>query len=273
MTMAIRENNVILARVGIHKFYQGLSAYRFRLQATGMTLFYTTGMAVFLMMGILFATNATAMGNDDPLLTMLKIDQLEITDISDNNDLAWDAQAWIGRDLNKFWIKTEGERSDSEIEEAELQLLYSKAIAPYWDTQIGWRHDTRPTPNRDWLVLGVQGVAPYFFETDIAVFIGEGGIVGLRTEWEYELLLTQKWVLTPEVEANFFSKNDSQVGLGSGLSDIEIGLRLRYEIRREFAPYIGIEWQKSFGDTADFAREEGERTSDTKWVAGIRLWF
>lgn len=105
------------------------------------------------------------------------------------------------------------------------------------------------------------------------MFVGEAGIIGLRTQFEYELLLTQKWVLTPELEANFFSKNDDAVGLGSGLSDVTLGLRLRYEIKREFAPYIGVEWGKHFGDTADFAREDGERTSDTKWVAGLRIWF
>lgn len=221
----------------------------------------------------LFTTNVVAMGEDDPILTMLKIDQLEVTDVSDHNDAAWDAQAWIGQDLNKLWIKTEGERVDSDIDEAEIQLLYSHAIAPYWDAQIGWRHDIDPKPNRDWLVLGVQGVAPYFFETDIALFVGEGGMVGLRAEWEYELLFSQKWILTPEIEVNVLSKNDQDVGLGSGLSDIDLGLRLRYEIRREFAPYIGIEWNKQFGDTADFSRQESERSSDTKWVAGIRLWF
>ena len=121
--------------------------------------------------------------------------------------------------------------------------------------------------------MGIQGVAPYFFETDIALFVGDDGIVGLRTEWEYELLLTQKWILTPEVEANFFSKNDHDVGLGRGLSDVSLGLRLRYEIKRELAPYIGIEWDKRFGDTTDFSKDKGERSSDIKWVAGIRLWF
>lgn len=239
--------------------------YRSRLHASGIMVFFVVG--------LLLTTNAIAMGEDDPLLTMLKIDQLEITDLGDSNDLAWEGQAWIGKDLNKLWFKTEGERVDSDVEEAEIQLLYSKAIAPYWDAQIGWRHDIKPKPNRDWLVLGVQGLAPYFFETDIALFIGENGMVGLRTEFEYELMLTQKWVLTPEIEANFFSKNDHDVGLGSGLSGVSLGLRLRYEIKREFAPYIGIEWGKRFGDSADLAREDGEPISNTKWVAGVRLWF
>ncbi|PHS71087.1 MAG: copper resistance protein CopB [Methylophaga sp.] len=221
---------------------------------------------------IVRSIHATEM-TDDPVLTMIKIDQLEVRDIGSNNDMAWDAQGWVGQDFDKLWVKIEGEIVDSDIEKIELQLLYSRAIAPYWDAQIGWRHDSKPKPTRDWFVIGIQGLAPYFYETDIALFMGEDGIVGLRTQFEYELLLTQKWILTPEIEANFFSKNDRQVGLGSGLSDINLGLRLRYEITREFAPYIGVEWGKQFGNTADWVREDGEFTSDTKWVAGIRFWF
>ena len=220
---------------------------------------------------LFFTTNVTAMGGDDPVLTILKIDQLEVTDIGENNDFVWEAQGWVGKDLNKFWIKIEGERVDSHVEESEIQLLYSKAIAPYWDAQIGWRHDIKP--NRDWLALGVQGLAPYFFETDIALFVGEGGLVGLRAKSEYELMLTQKWVLSPEIEVNIFSKSDLDAGLGRGLSDMNLGLRLRYEVKREFSPYIGMEWKRSFGETADFARDKFETVSEIKWVVGIRLWF
>ena len=211
--------------------------------------------------------------DDDPILTMVKIDQLEKTDIGNDNNTAWQAQAWLGKDLNKVWLKTEGEVVDNTLEEAEFQLLYSRAIAPYWDAQIGWRHDSKPTPNRDWLAIGVQGLAPYFFDTDVALFIGEGGNVGLRAEFEYELLLSQKWILSPEIEANFFSKNDEDVQTGSGLSDLSAGLRLRYEIKREFAPYLGVEWKKSFGTTADYLREHGEDRSDVQWVLGIKAWF
>jgi len=207
---------------------------------------------------------------DDPLLTMVKIDQFEV---GDDNNSAWEAQAWIGKDLDKLWLKTEGELTGSDIEEAEVQLLYSRAIAPYWDAQIGWRHDIKPEPNRDWLTIGVQGLAPYFFETDIALFVGEHGNIGLRGQFEYELMLSQKWILSPEVEVNIFSKNDEDVGIGSGLSDITAGLRLRYEIQREFAPYIGIEWGKYFGQTAVLARQEGESRSSVNWLAGIRFWF
>ena len=207
---------------------------------------------------------------DNPLLTMVKVDQLEL---SDGDASTWDAQAWLGKDLNKLWIKTEGEVVDGDLEEAEYQFLYSRAIAPFWDAQFGWRHDSKPTPDRDWLAIGIQGVAPYFFETDIAVFVGEKGNVGLRTEFEYELLLSQKWILTPEVEANFFSKNDTELGIGSGLSDVSFGLRLRYEIKREFAPYLGVEWTKQFGETADLIKDEGGDSRDVQWVLGLRAWF
>lgn len=210
---------------------------------------------------------------DDPILTMIKIDQLEKTDIGGDNDTVWEAQAWIGRDLNKLWVKTEGEVIDSDVEEAELQLLYSRAVAPFWDIQIGWRHDIKPKPNRDWLALGVKGLAPYFFETDVALFVGEKGNVGVRTQFEYEMLFTQKLILSPEVEANFFSKNDADISIGSGLSDLNVGLRLRYEIKREIAPYLGVEWTKSFGKTADFVKEESGDISNVQWVLGLRAWF
>ena len=230
--------------------------------------------ASLLLVGMIVSGELLAAGMaDDPLLTMVNIDQLEITDVGDNNNTAWQAQAWLGKDLNKVWFKAEGEVVDNKLEEAEFQLLYSRAIAPYWDAQIGWRHDSKPTPNRDWLAIGVQGLAPYFFETDVALFVGEGGNVGLRTEFEYELLLSQKWILSPEIEANFFSKNDGDVQTGSGLSDLSAGLRLRYEIKREFAPYLGVEWKKSFGTTADYLREHGEDRSDVQWVLGIKAWF
>ena len=232
-------------------------------------MFRVVTLLLYMMTGQVYAAGMV----DDPVLTMVKIDQLEVTDIGDDNDLAWDAQAWVGKDLNKLWFKTEGEHIDSDTEEAEIQLLYSRAIASYWDAQIGWRHDIKPKPTRDWLAIGVQGLAPYFFETDIALFVGEGGNVGARAKLEYELLLTQKWILTPKFETNLYSKSDSDVGIGSGLADINLGLRLRYEVKREFAPYVGIEWDKRFGNTADFVRDEGEDVSDTRWVAGIRMWF
>jgi len=217
--------------------------------------------------------SALAGGKDDPLLGKVMIDQLEVRDADEHNLLVLDGQGWFGKDLQKLWFKAEVERKDSETEEAELQALYSQAIAPFWDVQVGVRQDFQPTPSRTWAVIGLQGLAPYFFEIDTALFIGESGRTALRLEAEYELLFTQRLILTPEVEVNLYGQNDADLGVGSGLSDIEAGLRLRYEIRREFAPYIGVNWNKSFSNTADFARSAGEKTDDVQWVIGVRAWF
>ena len=217
--------------------------------------------------------DARASAEDDPLLLMGILDQLEMRDTSGDNTLSWDAQGWIGKDLQKLWVKIEGERAGGDTAESELQFLYSKAIARYWEFQVGVRHDFEPSPSQSWAVIGVQGLAPYFFEIDIALFIGDSGRTALRFESEYELLLTQRLILRPEVEVNFYGQDDVNIGIGSGLSDLEFGLRLRYEIRREFAPYIGVNWSRLFGNTKDFARIAGESTSDTQLVIGLRVWF
>ena len=219
-------------------------------------------------------TGAQAAAEDDPLLAMIKIDQLEWRDVDEGNLYAWDAEGWIGRDLNKFWIKTEGENFEGDTEAATGEFLYSRAVAPYWDLQAGWRHDFQPEPERDWAAIGFSGLAPYFFEVDAFLYAGgEDGNVAASLKAEYELLFTQRLILSPEIKLYAIKDEDPEVGLGSGLTDMEAGLRLRYEIRREFAPYIGVNWEKKFGDTADLARAEGEQTSETQVVAGIRAWF
>ena len=222
---------------------------------------------------LFISSNAMAAGGDDPLLGMLLIDQFEVRAGDGEDPFVWEAQGWIGKDLNKFWFKTDGEVADGETESAEIQALYSHAVAPFWDAQIGWRRDIRPEPKRDWLTLGVQGLAPYQYEIDTAIFFGNDSRVSARFEAEYEFLITQRWILTPDIEINIFSKDDPEVGIGSGVSDLELGLRLRYEIRREFAPYIGINWEKVYGGTADYRREEGADVSDTRFVVGVRAWF
>ena len=210
---------------------------------------------------------------DNPVITKVMFDQLELHNADGSNPWIVEAQAWIGNDVNKFWLKTDVENRDGEIEEVEVQALYSRAIAPYWDLQMGIRHDLKPTPTRTWGVLGVQGLAPYFFEVDAALFVGESGKTALRISAEYELLFTQKLILSPELAANLYGQNDWEAGTGSGLSDIAAGLRLRYEIKREFAPYIGVNWSKQFGATADLAEHKGESARDTTLVAGVRIWF
>ncbi|RUM33077.1 MAG: copper resistance protein B [Desulfobulbus sp.] len=210
---------------------------------------------------------------DDPLLSMVIVDQLEVQ-VGDGDDpLVWEAEGWLGYDLNKLWLKTDGEYLDGRIEDVEVQALYSRAIAPFWDVQIGWRGDLRPQPERNWLALGVKGLAPYFFDVDAAVFIGESGQTAARLQAEYEIMFTRKLILVPDVEVNFHGRDDEELGIGSGLSDIEAGLRLRYEIRREFAPYVGITWKHLYGDTADFAEAEGEDRDDVRFVIGLRAWF
>ena len=209
----------------------------------------------------------------DPLLARVLIDQLEWRDGDEADPYVLEAQGWIGKDLHKLWIKTDVERVEGETEEAEIQALYSRAIAPFWDVQVGVRQDLKPTPEREWGVIGIQGLAPYFFEIDAALFIGDSGDTAARFSAEYEMMFTQKLVLSPEVSINFYGQNDMHRQTGSGLSDAQAGLRLRYEIRREFAPYIGVNWTKNFGNTAEFVRDHGESTSDTQWVAGVRAWF
>ncbi len=223
--------------------------------------------------GLLACSGALAAADDDPLLLKLMIDKLEWRAADGPNPWVWDADAWVGKDLNKLWFKTEGEYADGTTEAAFGEALYSRAISPYWDLQAGWRHDFRPQPSRDWFAIGFQGLAPYWFEVDATLYAGGNGTVFGRLDAEYELMITQRLVLSPELETNFYGNDDPARGIGSGFSDLELGLRLRYEIRREFAPYIGVNWEKKFGGTADYAREEGESTSDLQVVVGLRAWF
>lgn len=224
-------------------------------------------------LGCVLSTSAFAMGEDDPIVTKIMIDQLE-TRITDGDDpTVLEGTVWIGKDLEKLVIKVDAEQVKNETEELELQALYSRAVDPYWDFQIGIRQDQKPIPERNWLAIGFAGVAPYWFEVDSTLFIGESDQVGLRFTAEYEWMITQRWVLSPELEFNLHSKDDEATGTGSGLSDTQLGLRLRYEVKREFAPYIGLNWNHKYGKTATFAKAEGEKVDDTQFVLGVRAWF
>jgi copper resistance protein B len=224
--------------------------------------------------GLLIGNLSFASIEDDPLLTKVMIDKLEITDEDDegNATLAWEAEAWVGKDLHKFWLKSSGERVDG-AQETSTSALYSTPIDPNWDFQVGLLHDTVPNESRDYAEFGLKGLAPYYFETDVSLAVGQNGHTKLSVSTEYELMLTQRWVLSPEFEFTAYGKTDEKMGVGSGLSSAELGLRLRYEIRREFAPYIGINFAKKLGQTADFATEEGEEDTETQIVLGIRAWF
>ena len=206
---------------------------------------------------------------------MIFADRLEYQSNEGNSVLLWDAQGWAGGDINKLWIKTEGEylSNDGAFEEAEVQALYSRAISPYFDLQLGYRYDIEPDPERHFAVFGMQGLAPYWFEVDVAAFVSDDGDVSARLEAEYELFLTQNIILQPRVELDFAVQDVPELSIGSGLSTAEAGLRLRYEFRREFAPYIGVSWRRAFGETADFARADGEDVEAVSFVAGLRFWF
>ena len=151
--------------------------------------------------------------------------------------------------------------------------FWNHSLATYWSTQLGARQDFGIGPGRTWAAFGVQGIAPYWFELEATAYAGPYGRTAARVRAEYELLFTQKLILQPELEANFYGKDDPQRRIGSGLSDVQFGLRLRYEIRREFAPYIGVNFVDRVGTTADFARQDHQPVFDRQFVAGIRIWF
>ena len=210
---------------------------------------------------------------DDPFITKTMIKAFEVgRNKEGTNTLTLEADAWFGYDLNKFWLKTDLEMSDGKLEEGQLQALYSRGISPYWDVQVGVRKDFKPE-GREWAVIGLEGTAPYLFDIGTSLAIGKNGQTNARLNAEYELMLTQKMVLSPELDLSFYGKDDEEVGVGSGFSQAKIGLKLGYEIKREFAPYIGVRWSKKFGNTADYARAEGDDVSDTQLLLGIEAWF
>ncbi|HSN40783.1 MAG TPA: copper resistance protein B [Burkholderiales bacterium] len=210
---------------------------------------------------------------DDAALCMLLVDRLEYVDGREVNGAALEAQAWYGSDANKLWLKVEGEHSGGRLQDLRSEALWAHPIGIYWNTQLGLRHDFGVGPDRTWAVFGVQGLAPYWFDVDAAFYVGSSGRTALRFESEYELLLTQRLILQPRFEINFYGRDDSRRDIGSGLSDAELGLRLRYEFTRQFAPYVGVEATSKFGKTADFARSAGESAFDPRLVAGFRIWF
>lgn len=210
---------------------------------------------------------------DEHSFGSLLVDRFESVRGRDNTETAYDLQAWYGRTYDRAVLKAEGEIDAGKLQDARTELLWGHAVANYWDTQLGVRHDSGEKPDRTWLAFGIQGLAPYWFELDATAYVGENGRTALRLAGEYELLLTQKLILQPRIEANVYGKSDVARQRGSGLSDAVAGVRLRYEIRREFAPYIGIEWAGKYGSTADYARAAGERTRESRLVAGLRFWF
>ena len=210
----------------------------------------------------------------DSLNYLAIAERLENQVHDDDRNLVWEAQGWIGYDRNKLWLKNEGRyNSDTtDTKEFEFQALWSHAIAPLWDIQAGWRHDFEQV-DRDYAVIGLMGLAPYWFEVDAAAFVSDEGDVSARLEAEYELRFTQRLVLQPRLELNYAFSEDREIGVGQGMHKTHLGLRLRYEFKREIAPYFGVAWEKAWGDTADWLTLAGDNDTETAFVLGLRLWY
>lgn len=194
---------------------------------------------------------------------------------SDADTGLWELQGWLGYDYDKLWFKTEGEYDThaDATEHSEVQALYSHAFAPYWDLQAGLRRDDAGSEARTYAVIGLMGLAPNWFEIDAAAFVSEQGDLSARLETEYELRFTQKLFLQPRLELNYSFAGDPQMRIGEGFSEASVGLRLRYEWRREIAPYVGVEWARAYGNTATLLRAAGEEREDVRAVAGLRFWY
>ena len=213
--------------------------------------------------------------NNDRSFGYAILNQNELRTGDGHNTYRWAGEGWYGGNINRAWFKTEGNVSadTGAVDEGEVQGLYSRAISAFFDLQAGVRYDFKPSPSRGWAAFGVQGLAPLMFEVNAFAFVSDGGNYAARVEGHYDLRLTQRFVLQPQLEANFYSRNDPQRAIGAGISDIDTGIRLRYEFRREIAPYIGIAYQTKFGRTADYARDEGVSVDELRFVAGLRLWY
>jgi len=209
--------------------------------------------------------------DDNPLVAVFRGDRIEY---GKGDALGWDLRVGVGRNFDKLWLRSEGARHDGRLGHASTELSWSHATGPWWDRIFGLRHDRNPGGrDRDWAAIGVQGVAPYKFEVEATAYIGASGRLAARLEGEYEVLLTNRLILQPRIEADLYSRDDDENLVGSGLSNATAGLRLRYEFSRHFAPYVGYTWTRRFGDTADRVEAAGGEAGEQAWVAGIRFWF
>lgn len=206
-------------------------------------------------------------------VTTVRVDRLEVQSGTGADGWLWDMDISHGNDIDKFWLKSEGHADFGHTPEADVQALWSHAIGPWFDLQAGVRQQLQRGPDRTQAVLGIQGLAPYFFELDGALFLSTKGEVTGRIEAEYDQRITQRLILQPRLEVNLSAQDIQELGLGTGVTFLQAGARLRYEIVREFAPYIGIEWQRDLGDTARFTRAAGDDADRIVFVAGIKAWF
>ncbi|MFT5260749.1 MAG: copper resistance protein B [Arenicella sp.] len=214
---------------------------------------------------------------DDPWLTKV-MSEFEYLQEDGENVLEWDVDAWFGRDLSKFWIKSSGEYADSEVENGNIEFTYSRAVSAYWDQQFGVRHDFKPERDgdtRNWASYGFIGTVPYFVAVDARIFVGEDSSSQLLIELEREVMLTQQWVLTPELDIVANGRTNQQYQEGSGLAEAELSLRLGYERNgnRKLQPFIGVTARQTFGQTKNFAKARGQDSGSFEAMLGIHSWF
>jgi copper resistance protein B len=211
--------------------------------------------------------------DDDPLSYMVLFDNLEIRDADSTSPFAWDVEAWIGRDVNRLYLRSEGEIADGDSDEVTAELLWARPVARWWNLAAGVREDFEPGDSRTWLAMGVFGLAPYRLHMEATAYIGDAGRSAFRLKTDYDVLLTNRLILQPRLELDAYGEDDPSRGIGSGISSIDVGLRLRYEFRREFAPYLGVVWVNRLGQTGDLAEASGEDANEVQALAGLRMWF
>ena len=202
-----------------------------------------------------------------------ELDHIEAWDADPGTGVGWKGTAWIGGDIHRVWLRSEGEQVGGDLESADLEVLGGRSVSAWWDVVAGVRHEIGEGPSQSFVAVGVQGLTPYKFDVEATAYLGSGGQTAARIEAEYDTLLTNRWILQWHGELEAYGKDDPQRGRGAGLSTVEAGVRLRFEVTRKFAPYIGVVHERSFGDTADIRRASGEPTDDTRVVAGVRIWF
>jgi copper resistance protein B len=211
--------------------------------------------------------------HDDSMQSYILLDGVEVWDANEGTGIAWDALGWFGTDLDRLFLRSEGERIDGATESADVELLYGRTVARWWDLVAGIRHDFGVGPSQTFVGFGVIGLAPYWFEIEATGYIGESGQTAGRFEVEYDMLLTNRLIAQWQAEADLYGEDDVRRGIGSGLSTVEAGVRVRYEFTRQFAPFLGVVWERAYGDTADFRREQSDDIDHTRLVAGFHVWF
>jgi copper resistance protein B len=206
--------------------------------------------------------------------SQILVDLAEIRVQNGKDQAVWEARGWFGGDIDRLVVKASGEAViGGALDSLELQALWSHAIGPYFDVQAGIRHDIEPDPSRSYAVLGIEGLAPYWFDVEAALFLSNKGDITARLAGSYDQRITQRLILQPRAELDLALQDVPELGIGGGASNAELGLRLRYEVVREFAPYVGVAWERKLGGTANYARLAGEDRSRLSLVAGLRFWF